>query len=93
MYFGYVDDSIFAGTDPAMLEEAIRTLGVSDTEQRHSFQHRHEGEVGAFLGIQITKTFLLLQTGLISKVLNTAGMSDCNGVSTHTGSKHTCQKK
>ena len=85
----YVDDTIFAGADTAMLEEEIRALGVSDTEQRHSFQLCNEGEVGAFLGIQITKTgkrtFSLLQTGLISKVLSTAGMSDCNGVSTPTG--------
>jgi hypothetical protein len=71
----YVDDTIFAGADPARLEEEIRALGVSDTEQQHSFQLRNEGEVGAFLGIQITKTgkrtFSLLQTGLISKVLST----------------------
>ena len=65
-------------------EEEIRALGVSDTEQQHKFQLRNEGEVGAFLGIQITKTgkqtFSLLQTGLVAKVLNVAHMSDCNGV-------------
>ena len=85
----YVDDTIFAGADSDILEEEIRALGVSDTEQRHSFQLRNEGEVGAFLGIQITKTgkrtFSLSQTGLIAKVLATAGMTDCNGVSTPTG--------
>jgi hypothetical protein len=63
---------------------------VSDTEQRHTFQLRNEGEVGAFLGIQITKvgtrSFSLTQTGLIFKVLETANMTDCNGVSTPTGS-------
>ena len=86
----YVDDTIFAGADAAVLEEEIRALGVSDTEQQHKFQLRNEGEVGAFLGIQITKigkrTFSLLQTGLVAKVLNVANMSDCNGVSTPTGS-------
>ena len=86
----YVDDTIFAGADASALEEEIRLLGVSDTEQQHTFQLRNEGEVGAFLGIQITKvgprTFSLLQTGLIAKVLATANMSDCNGVSTPTGS-------
>ena len=51
----YVDDTIFAGADEAVLEEEIRALGVSDTEQQHKFQLRNEGEVGAFLGIQITK--------------------------------------
>ena len=62
---------------------------MSDTEQQHKFQLRNEGEVGAFLGIQITKTgkrtFSLLQTGLVAKVLKVAHMSDCNGVSTPTG--------
>ena len=70
----YVDDTIFAGADSAELENEIRLLGVHDTEQQHTFQLRNEGEVGAFLGIQITKTgprsFQLFQTGLISKVLS-----------------------
>ena len=85
----YVDDTIFAGADSALLESEIRQLGVSDTEQQHSFQLRNEGEVGAFLGIQITKegprTFSLVQSGLIAKVLATANMTDCNGVTTPTG--------
>lgn len=79
----YVDDTSFAGADPEILEEEIRALvllGVSDTEQRHSFQLRNEGEVGAFLGIQITKTgertFSMSQTGLIAKVVTTAEMTD-----------------
>ena len=62
---------------------------MSDTEQRHTFQLRNEGEVGAVLGIQIAKTgnnsFELTQTGLIAKVLEAANMSDCNGVDTPTG--------
>jgi hypothetical protein len=49
----YVDDTIFAGADSAVLETEIRNLGVSDLEQRHAFQLRDKGEVGAFLGIQI----------------------------------------
>ena len=85
----YVDDTIFAGADADVLEHEIRTLGVSDSEQRHTFQLRNEGEVDAFLGIQITKTgertFELTQTGLIAKVLETAQMSECNGVDTPTG--------
>lgn len=52
----YVDDTIFAGADANLLEEEIRILGVSDSKQRHSFQLKNEGKVGAFLGIQITKT-------------------------------------
>jgi hypothetical protein len=85
----YVDDTIFAGADSSVLEEEIRKLGVSDSEQRHTFQLRDEGEVGAFLGIQITKTgtntFTLTQTGLIAKTLEAAHMTDCNGVDTPTG--------
>ena len=52
----YVDDTIFAGADSAVLETEICNLGFSDSEQRHTFQLRDEGEIGAFLGIQITKT-------------------------------------
>jgi hypothetical protein len=85
----YVDDTIFAGADPDALEHEIKTLGVNETTQRHKFQLRNEGEVGAFLGIQITKTgtneFYLSQPGLIEKVLNVSGMADCNGVDTPTG--------
>jgi hypothetical protein len=86
----YVDDTIFAGADENVLEEEICLLGVSDTEQRHHFQLRNEGEVGALLGIQITKvgdrSFSLTQTGLIAKVLDAANMANCHGVSTPTGS-------
>ena len=85
----YVDDTIFDGADPAILENEIRALRVSETEQCQSFQLCNEGEDGAFLGIQITKsgqlTCLLLKTGLISKVLTTAGMPGCNRVFTATG--------
>ena len=85
----YVDDTIFAGPDPQALEREIAALGVSTTTQRHSFQLRNEGEVGAFLGIQIKKIgpdkFYLTQSGLIEKVLSVSGMTDCNGVDTPTG--------
>ena len=47
----YVDDTIFAGADPDVLEAEIQSLGVNNKEQRHTFQLRNEGEVGAFLGI------------------------------------------
>ena len=87
--FVYVDDTIFAGPDPQALEREIAALGVSTTTQRHSFQLRNEGEVGAFLGIQIKKIgpnkFYLTQPGLIEKVLSVSGMTDCNGVDTPTG--------
>jgi hypothetical protein len=82
----YVDDTIFAGKNSEDLEAIIKSLGVSDDEQRHSFTLCDEGKVGNFLGIRIEKvgerTFKLTQLGLIEKVLQAAGMADCRGVST-----------
>jgi len=82
----YVDDTIFAGADGQVLEEEIKSLGVRDDEHRHQFELRNEGEVGAFLGIQIAKigpsTFYLTQSGLTEKVLKAAGMENANGVDT-----------
>ena len=79
----YVDDTIFALADPEDLDAEVKALGISTSEQQHSFSLRDEGEVSAFLGIQIKKTgpneFLLTQTGLIDKVLNATKMSRCNG--------------
>jgi hypothetical protein len=84
----YVDDTIFAGADTVAFAHEIRNLGVSNSEQRHTFQLRNKGEVGAFLGKQMTttgsNTFTLTQTGLIAKTLEAAHMSDCNGVNTLT---------
>jgi histone deacetylase 1/2 len=84
----YVDDTILCGPDSAALEMEIRGLGVSNLEQRHSFQLRDEGEVGDFLGIRIHKQengkFDLSQTGLINKIISATGMEDCNPISTPT---------
>jgi hypothetical protein len=82
----YVDDTIFASANEDDLEREITSLGISTDAQRHTFQLRNEGEVSAFLGIQIKKTgskeFLLTQTGLIDKVLAAANLTDCNGCDT-----------
>ena len=76
----YVDDTIITGPDPNAIEDLITSLGVTSDEQIHTFKLRDEGEVGAFLGIQIERykddTFYLTQTGLIKKVLSTAGMEN-----------------
>ena len=77
----YVDDTIIAGPDSEKIEELITDLGVSNSEKQHTFTLRDEGEVGDFLGIQIersTKGFELSQPGLINKVLEETGMTDCN---------------
>jgi hypothetical protein len=82
----YVDDTIFASKHQSDLDVEIKALGISTKEQQHSFALRDEGEVSAFLGIQIKKTgpneFLLTQTGLIDKVLEVTKMSHCNGCDT-----------
>ncbi len=79
----YVDDTIFACANVADLDAEISSLGNSVDDQQHTFALRDEGEVSAFLGIQIAKTgdieFFLTQTGLIDKVLAVTQMTDCNG--------------
>ena len=52
----YVDDTIFATANPEDLDAEVKALGISTKEQQHSFSLRDEGEVSAFLGIQIKKT-------------------------------------
>ena len=82
----YVDDTIFASANVSDLDEVISSLGINVDAQQHTFALRDEGEVSAFLGIQITKTgdneFFLTQTGLIDKVLAVTNMTDCNGCDT-----------
>lgn len=82
----YVDDTIFASANFVDLERGITSLGISTEELRHTFALRDEGEVSAFLGIQIKKTgsneFLLTQSGLIDKVLAVTKLADCNGCDT-----------
>ena len=82
----YVDDTIFGSLKIADLDAEISSLGISTADQKHTFALRDEGEVSAFLGIQISKTganeFFLTQTGLIDKVLEVTRMTDCNGCET-----------
>jgi hypothetical protein len=51
----FVDGTIFAGPDRALIDAEIQGMGVSSKEQSHSFDLRDEGEVGDFLGIRISK--------------------------------------
>jgi hypothetical protein len=83
----YVDNTIFASANVEDLDAMITSLGIINSDnQRHTFALRDEGEVSAFLGIQIAKTgeneFFLSQTGLIDKVLAVTNMTDCNGCDT-----------
>ena len=82
----YVDDTIFSGPNADEIEAEIKSIGICDTEQRHAFELRNEGEVNDFLGIRISKTgpksYYLTQPGLIKKVLAHAAMENCKPVST-----------
>ena len=82
----YVDDTILVGPNASDLNNVIASLGIADEEQRHVFDLRDEGEVGDFLGIRIEKSglnkFILTQSGLIDKVLQTCNMDACNSAKT-----------
>lgn len=77
-----VDDTILAGPDVKVLEEVIKSLGMSEDEQCHTFKLRGEGEVGDILGIGIEKTgtkkFTLSQTGLTAKILKESNLKSYN---------------
>lgn len=81
-----VDDTILAGPDVKVLEEVIKSLGMSEDEQCHTFKLRGEGEVGDILGIGIEKTgtkkFTITQTELIAKKLKELNMESCDNSNT-----------
>ena len=73
----WVDDVVFVARDGNKIEEMILKL------QEAGYDLESEGEISAFLGIQIDKnpetgTFTLTQTGLIQKILKYTGLEDCN---------------
>ena len=78
----YVDDTIIASPISEPIDELIISLGITDEEQRHTFELHNEGKVGDFFGIRIKKSgpsrYTLTQTGLIAKVLKEAKMASCN---------------
>ena len=84
----YVDDTIFASANVSEIDSEIHALGIASNEQRHTFSLRNEGQVNAFLGIQIQQIspneFELTQTGLIDKVLAATNLTNCNGCETPT---------
>ena len=78
----YVDDTIFAGPSAKDIDNEVKQLGIKQNTEEQPFEFRDEGEVSAFLGIKIEKKsdseFYLSQPGLISKVLEATGMTECN---------------
>ena len=84
----YVDDTIIGALHLTDINQEINSLGIFDVTRKHTFILRNEGEVGAFLGIQIKKLkpreFELTQVGLTEKILKTMQLEDCNGSDTPT---------
>ena len=78
----YVDDTIFTGPSSKDIDAEVKLLGIKQGSEEQPLEFRDEGEVSAFLGIKIEQKgdseFYLSQPGLINKVLNAAGMEDCN---------------
>ena len=48
IYVINVDDIILARPDVLVLEEVIKSLEITEEEQRYTFELRDEGEVGDF---------------------------------------------
>ena len=70
----WVDDVVFVSRDARKIESMIQKL--KDT----GYDLDTEGEISAFLGIQIDKddkSFTLTQAGLIAKIIKYTGMEDC----------------
>ena len=78
----YVDDTIFAGPNHAMIDREVALLEMKQSNEEQPLEFRDEGELSAFLGIKIEQKgqdeYYLSQPGLIDKVLKAAGMEDCN---------------
>ena len=72
----YVDDAGIGAKDPADIDDLIEKL------RELKFELKKEGNFNEFLGIKFDKrkdgSIELTQTGLIDKILATAGMTDCN---------------
>ena len=49
----YVDNTIFAGTNQAMIDGEVRQLGIKQSNEEQPLEFKEEGELSAFLGIKI----------------------------------------
>jgi hypothetical protein len=82
----YVDDTIIGARQLSDINREIMSLGNVDDNIKHTFTLRDEGEVSAFLGMQIKRLtsnkFQLTQPGLIDKILTTMNLENCNGCDT-----------
>ena len=81
VYLVYVDDSILIGRDRTKIDAMIENLAID-------LELTREGDLAAFLGIQINKSTengslkLTQDEGLIKRVLQATGLEDCRASST-----------
>ena len=88
MYYGrgvivitYVDDCLLFGIDIKEIQKVIKELEENGYDS--TLKDGDEDNVFSFLGVSIkpykeSKMLVLNQTGLINKILETVGTSDCN---------------
>jgi hypothetical protein len=78
-----VDNTIIGAQQLSDINQEIMSLGIFDNSIQHTLSLIDEGEVSAFLGIQIkgltSNKFQLTQPGLIDKILTTMHIENCNG--------------
>jgi Reverse transcriptase (RNA-dependent DNA polymerase) len=79
VYLNYVDDSILIGRDRSKLDSMINDLSSE-------LELTREGDLAAFLGIQIsnsdTGSLTFTQAGLIDRILVATNLTNCNPSST-----------
>ena len=92
IYFGrgmvlilYVDDLLLCGPDPEEIKKVLKEL--KDNGHEHTEEEK-ENDAFSFLGIELKvngEEVKFTQLGLITKVLETTGMIDCNSKRTPAG--------
>ena len=80
--FSYVDDLCYFYREQKVFDAHIQSF--VDDGDKYNWEHTIEGEVEAFLGINIAKnekdgSFKFTQRGLIDKILLATNMTECNG--------------
>lgn len=85
----YVDDCCIFSRNPNDIDKLLKSF--DDDGDEFNWEMTIEGSVTEFLGIEMTPVndtngWKLTQRGLIDKVLDTTGLTDCNSNSTPTSS-------
>ena len=84
IYVEYVDDTIITCPNSGEIKEDFESLGTSNEDYAYNFQLCNEGKARDFIGKIIlkisNKKIVLIQTGLIDKVLKAVDMESLNSV-------------